>query len=190
MSLADGSALVAEFAAAAGWDKTDGTWFLLGEAPTEYAATNPAEDMAESIALAVIGRANRMDPARLEWIAQWLGESADTLGTGLPWIPVDADEVLPIEPLFDAATAASLANPDRPHIEPAYFTVADPPDQLAETLRSQLQERGWTGTLGSVEPEGYLGTFETPSGDAYLVEIEPGADGAETGSLLTYVAVW
>ncbi len=202
VQLATGSSLVRDFAAAVGWidestDPDQATWRLAeGISPTAYGATNPVEDLADTIALAAVGRTNWIDEARLTWIGNWLNTDTEELTEGMPWIPVGAEEVFSPTPLFDEPLAAGLAS-DRAaaHIEPASFVLLKPLiAEVVGTVETQLRQRGLEGTLGlvgnSTFPR-YQGTFVRPDGVVFLVELwDFSGDGDEDEAVLTYVAIW
>lgn len=197
-----GSSLVRDFAVAVGWidestDPDQPAWRLArGASPTPYGATSPVEDLADTVALAAVGRTNWIDEARLTWIGNWLKTNTGALAEGMPWIPVGAEEVYSPTPLFDESLAARLAA-DRAaaHIEPASFVLSNPLiADAVEGVETQLRRRGLEGTLGLIGNSSfprYQGTFVRPDGVVFLVELW---DFTETGedneAVLTYVVIW
>lgn len=191
VKLAEGSRLVDEYAAATGWRREGSDWFLSGGSPpTPYAGTSPVEDQAEVIALAAQGRTNWLDPARLNWVMEWLDVTAEELESSRPWVPVGATELAPITPLYNQQVAEALAA-GRNHIEPMYLAIGRTPADLADMTRRELESRDFVGSLGEVEAgKQYRGEFETASGITYLVEINEAPTGEAFETLLTYVAIW
>jgi hypothetical protein len=182
IQLAAGSELVRDYAAAVGWadespNPDDPAWQLTsGGSPTPYGLTNPAEDQADSVALAVTGRADWLDQPRLSWITTWLDTSEDDLSAGLPWVPVGAEEIVSAAALFDERLAGELAaerNAD--HIEAlSYLLTAPDAAGIVGELESELRRRGFLGNLtpadGSSFPR-FHGTFDRPDGFVFLVEL-------------------
>ena len=202
VQLAAGSSAVRQWAAAVGWvdtstDPDQPDWRLdRGVAPTAYGATSPVEDLADTIALTAIGRANWLDEERLTWVTTRLSASTEQLSAGMPWVPFGAEEVRSPTPLFDEDLANHLAaEQEAGHIEPASFVLLDPDlEQVATEVEEQLRRRGLTGTLGSVggstSPR-LEGTFARDDGTTFLVELWDLTDiGDENEVVLTYVHIW
>ncbi len=190
--LATGSQLVRDFAAAAGWEESPTTeWTLQGSAPTEYAATSPVEDLAETVALAVTGRADWLDDARLQWVENWLGIPAEELSAGRPWLPAGAEEILSASPLYDEAAAETIAaGRGATHIEPSSFVIEGlDVAALTTELTNRLRERGLDGTLGmaaGTEFPRHQGSFVRADGVVLMVELWD----LDEETVLTYVVIW
>ncbi len=128
LDLSDGSTLVRTFAEAVGWenlstDPVRPSWQIGTAIPaTSYGATNPAEDMAETIAMATSGRGNWLDAPHRQWVEAFADASIDQLGTGQPWVPADGVEINSVDPLYDEEAVADAAG-DRSHREPTYFQL-------------------------------------------------------------------
>ena len=202
VQLGAGAKLVQEFADATGWvnlstNALEPDWHLEeGTSPSEYASSSPVEDLAETVALAAIGRGNWLDDARRQWVSVWLGVSVDALSMGKPWLPAGSHQVSPTVPLFDELAAADLAAElGREHVEPASFIVTGSTMvDLAQLVQEHLDDRGLTGTLGSVvssEPPRFQGSFRGSSGSGFLVDVRTvtGPDNNED-VVLTYVTIW
>jgi len=88
------SLLVKDFVTATGWiadSTTESGWRLEGAASTEYGATSPIEDMAESVALMVTGLGDGLPATHRAWVEKWLGAPERVLAAGKPWV-VACDE--------------------------------------------------------------------------------------------------
>ena len=202
IQLTAGSALVRDYAAAVGWadassNPDEPSWQLSsGIAPTPYGLSNPAEDLADSVALALTGRANWLDEARLSWITTWLNTSEDELSAGLPWVPVGAEEIVSATPLFDERLAGDLAaerNSD--HVEAlSYVLTAPDAASVVAGLESELRQRGLQGSLINVEGSSlprHRGTFARPDGLVFMVELWETTDSEDKNEVvLTYVTIW
>ena len=199
VDLVKGSALVRSFAADTGWQFTsDGSWMLSDESVTAsaYARTNPAEDMAESIAWAAVGRTDWIDDARQVWIEEWAGVSLDQLANDMPWSPAGSEERTSPDPIYDEAAVAQLSGAlSATHIEPLYFSLADigDPADFADQIVARLTARGMTGQLQLSTDERlprYTGVFFRSDGTAYWVEFWD-FRGTELGDapVLTYVLI-
>ena len=200
--LGAGATLVHQFAEMTGWvnrstDPLETDWQLTeGTGPSDYASSSPVEDLAETVALAAVGRGNWLGELREAWISDWLGVSQDSLSRGKPWLPAGSLEVQPTEPLFDKLVAADLAaSLGKDHIEPASFIVPGfTMPELARQVQGHLDGRDLTGTLGTVESTGSLrfqGSFRGIEGGEFLVDVRTvtGPDNEED-VVLTYVAIW
>jgi len=203
IDLEKGSEEVAAFAEATGWtEQSDGSWLLGPNARTvsDYAMTGPVEDMAETVAWAVVGRTDWLDDDRRAWLETWTELPLASLAAGMPWSPNGSSELFSTSPLFDEtgvadAAAARLAT----HIEPTYFLLPndiDPAPSFAATVTEQLAARRLTGALKPVNDDRlphYSGLFERPDGAAFWVELWDfrGTDISEIDSpVLAYVALW
>ena len=201
----DGSTLVRDFAIFVGWqdggtDKFEPRWSL-PDAPsgtTEYGATAPDEDMAEALAMVVLGRAGLLSPERVEWVEAWLGVDARDFGNGKPWVPPGSVEVFFSEPLYDEAAVAQLR---RRHTEPMYWQLTDDmplADQLADRVSAELRNRGLTGLLEAVSDPRlprFSGRFLRADGASFWVELwdfreSSGFRAAPERPVLTYVMEW
>ena len=125
LDLDDGSAIISDWAAATGWanpsdDPLHATWTLAGDAPNSYAATSPAEDMAESVSLAAAGLGDLLDATRAEQVEDWTGSTLEGLASGKPWAPFGSVEVISATPLYDESALAS-APVGATHADPLYF---------------------------------------------------------------------
>jgi hypothetical protein len=202
IQLAAGSELVRDYAAAVGWSDASSnpdepSWELgSGQPPTPYGLTNPAEDLADSVALAATGRTNWLDQARLNWITTWLNTSEGELSAGLPWVPEGAEEITSATPLFDERLAGDLAvERQAGHIE-ALSSVLTAPDaaSVVGELESQLRRRGLQGSIMLIDESSsprYRGTFARADGVVYMVELWETADSEDgTEVVLTYVTIW
>lgn len=201
----DGSVVVREFATATGWtdassDPLRPSWSLAGPAASPYGATGPGEDMAESVAMVVLGLEALIPSAHVDWVESWLGTQADSLSIGQPWAPVGSVEVLSTQPLYDA-DAVAAARGSLPHAEPLYFQLPDGSSRgeiIASSVEDRLRERVMSGSLDRLDDEfvpRWGGTFIGPSGRLWWVELwdfanaAPGTTGP-TGPVLVYVALW
>jgi hypothetical protein len=185
------SALVRQFAAAAGWVDGEDGWRLPDPAgAVGSGAIAPEEDMAETVAAVALGRAEDLSPARVAWAEGWLGVDAATLAHGRPFVPAGATLRRADEPLFD--TAAVPAEPGD-HVEPAYYALTDtrPLSEIAAEVAAALAERGMEGALGaSGAPVHFAGAYDTGTGRRYWVELWDLRDEPAGHVLLTYVALW
>ncbi|GBD85257.1 hypothetical protein BMS3Abin02_01661 [bacterium BMS3Abin02] len=202
---ADGSELVLSFAAQTGWtnesaDPLHADWRLEGQAATEYGRTGPAEDMAESVAMLVLGRADWIPPDRGTWVAKWLGTSIKQLAAGKPWIPAGATEVSTAEDLYDEAAAARSA-PGATHAEAHYFELpASVPEHLilGPDIERRLLQRGFGGAFARIDDEQlphYQGSFSRSDGVRFWVELwdfreTTGFSSAPNVPILVYVELW
>ncbi|MFZ0493432.1 MAG: hypothetical protein WAM81_09610 [Acidimicrobiia bacterium] len=200
---ADGSRLVRDFAAASGWTDTSSdplhaSWHLDGPAATDYGATGPAEDMSESIAMVVMGRANWIPDNHSRWVEDWLGTGSAKLAAGKPWIPAGSTEVLSAQDLYDV-DGVTTAAPGVKHRGAHYFELpADIEDHLVfePDLEHQLAQRGLFGTFARVDMQDvphYEGLFARSDGVRFWVELwdfrGTGPDNPNV-PLLAYVELW
>lgn len=202
---ADGSDLVTSFADATGWsnrsrDPVHADWQLSDEASTEYGRTGPAEDMAESVAMLVLGRAEWIPSDRTKWVTRWLDTSADRLATGKPWIPAGAIEVVANQDVYDEE-AAGRAAPGADHLEAHYFELpADLPDYLSlgPKIERELLGRGFGGIFTRIQDAQvphYQGSFSRTDGVRFWVEFwdfrdATGFVSAPDVPVLVYVELW
>lgn len=200
---ADGSQLVEDFAAATGWTNTSSdplhaSWHLDGPAATEYGATGPAEDMAESIAMVAIGRGNWLPDNRSRWVENWLGLDTADLAQGKPWIPAGSTEVVSALNLYDVDAVASVA-PDATHQDAHYFELPTTTEDLLvfePRLENVLGQRGFSGSFSRTDQQDvphYQGIFTRTDGIRFWIELW---DFRNTGAgnpdvpLLAYVELW
>jgi hypothetical protein len=201
-----GSTLVTDFADSTGWsaagDELAPTWTLSPgvAAATTYGATNPGEDMAESLALVMLGLADLISSDRVEWIERWLDASATELAIGRPWAPAGAEVVDSADDLWDAASVETLAVGFE-HVEPLYFLLEDDGTDAATRARditNRLRERLMAGELVPIDDPRvprFGGRFLRRDGSFLWVELwdfpnaEPGVGGPDR-PLLVYVAIW
>lgn len=191
-ALIRGSALVRRFAAAAGWIEGGDGWQLPDPAgAVGSGVTAPEEDMAETVAAVVLGRAEDLSPARVAWAEEWLGAGAAELAAGCPYVPAGAVPRRADEPLFDTAAVAPLATG---HVEPVYYALEDarPLPEIAAEVATALAARGLVGTLGAAagEPAHYAGLYDPGGERRYWVELWDLRAEPAGHVLLTYVALW
>jgi hypothetical protein len=197
LDLDDGSALVADWAKATGWNDSNddplaATWTLTGQAPNSYAATSPTEDMAESVSLAAAGLGEFLDSDRVAWIEAWTNAGLGELALGRPWVPANATEVSSAAPLYDESSVAELTAEIGTHVDPIYFELAnDSPtiETLAESIGEHLQTNGLTGQL-QPDGHGFAGAYQVPDGSVIWVQLLEGRDLGSDGPLLIYVWLW
>ena len=203
----DGSALVRDFADQTGWvntsrDPLHPEWQLAPgvSASSAYGATDPGEDMAEAVALVVLGLADLVPEPQVRWVEDWLDSPADALALGKPWAPLGSMEVLSDDALYDVAAVAVIQG-SLLHVEALYFELpADLPEggRLVDLVESRLRTRVMSGSLklipGTPVPR-HGGRFSGPSGSLWWVELwdfreaAPGTLGPST-ALLVYVSIW
>lgn len=196
LDLDDGSTIISDWAEASGWANTSddplrATWTLAGEAPNSYAATSPAEDMAESVSLAAAGLGDLLDQARAKAVEAWTGSTLEGLASGKPWAPFGSVEVISATPLYDESALAA-APVGATHADPLYFELPNNSPDLAEIagqLSDRLTTRGLTGEL-RVSGEKYEGSFARIDGSVFWVELIEGRDLGADGPLLVYVWLW
>jgi hypothetical protein len=200
---ADGSQLVRDFAAATGWTDTSSdplhaNWHLDGPAATDYGATGPAEDMSESIAMVVMGRANWIPDSHTRWVENWLDATSADLARGKPWIPAGSTEVVSGQDLYDV-DALTAAAPTATSRGAHYFELpADIADDLVfePELEHQLKQRGLLGSFRRIDTQDvphYQGLFTRSDGVRFWVELwdfrGTGPDNPNV-PLLAYVELW
>ncbi len=201
----EGSSFVREFADAVGWvdrgdDRASPLWQLPAarQATTEYGLTSPDEDMAESFARVVTGRANDVSEDRVAWIEDWLGVDAAVLVRGKPYVPQGSVRTTSQLPIYDEAEVARLGGR---RVQPEYYTL-DPASAPAETLAADIQTeltlRGLAGNLGRTADSRlprYAGRFVRGDGVVFWVELwdfrsATGFTSSPNAPVLTYVIVW
>ena len=192
------SLLLQDFIASTGWERSGGEWTLGGAAASEYGATNPIEDMAESVSLVIAGLGDGVPEAQVAWVEAWLGAPADVLAEGAPWAPADAIEIVSSTPLFDEARVGRLAG-DEPIEVLSYELTSDAPSgpELAAITSERLQDRKVIGQLGRVEDPAvmrFAGRFDRPDGSILWVEVwdfrdAPGYENVPDAPVLTYVLI-
>ena len=203
LDLTIGSLDVAAFARATGWmEEPDGSWSLdpNSRPVSDYAMTGPVEDMAETVAWAVVGRTDWLDADHQTWLESWIDVPLTTLATGMPWSPTGSSELFSASPLFDeVALRAAAAARRATHIEPTYFLLPNDIDQASSfsaVVTEHLTARQLTGSLELVTDDRlprYSGLFERSDGVAFWVELWDfrGTDISEIDSpVLAYVALW
>lgn len=196
LELDAGSDLVADWAAATGWTDGDAdplatSWEGDGTSPTPYGATSPAEDMAESVSLAVTGRHADLDDTRRAWIEAWLGTEVAALSAGQPWVPPGSVEVTSPTPLYDRDVVDPLVG-NRRHVDQLAFELAPAYDDLdvaAAAISTGLASHRFEGDLAGA---GTLrtGTYQRTDGSTLHVELRDLRTDGAAGLLLTYVLIW
>jgi hypothetical protein len=194
------SALVGDFAEAAGWrEGTAGGWVLPDPAgTTAYGATAPDEDLAEVVSLMLVGRADWVSAGRVAWAEEWLGVTAPLLESGKPYVPPGAAPLDTAQPLYDEAEVAryGTAHTD---VESYRLAGSGPPGEtLAGEVATALTVRGMPGTLAPVADDRvdrYAGYFLRGDGVALWVELwdfrrAPGYVDPPPYPVLTYVTLW
>lgn len=197
LDLDDGSTIISDWAESTGWANTSddplhATWTLDGEAPNSYAATSPAEDMAESVSLASAGLGDLLDAARAQRVEAWTDSTLEGLAAGKPWAPFGSVEVTSATPLYDETEALATAPTGAAHVDPLYFELPnDSPDlaEIASELSDRLTARGLNGGL-QLNGEQYAGSFARSDGSVFWVELVEGRDLGADGPLLVYVWLW
>ena len=200
-----GSTLVADFADAIGWRNNSTqeflpAWRLAGPASgtTEYGATGPEEDMAESLAMVAVGRPELISTDRVRWVEQWLGVRANAFGSGKPYAPAGSVEVFFRDAVYDETQVAALR---AAHVEPTYFQLpAGQPvaERLARDVSGELRRRSLTGNLEPVDDPRllrYAGLFNRTDGVRFWVELwdfreATGFASAPNTPMLSYVMLW
>jgi hypothetical protein len=200
----DGSLLVRDFADATGWENRGSDlqpqWERPGPASSPYGASSPGEDMAEAVALVVLGLEAFVPNAHVDWVERWVGAPADTLAIGQPWAPTGAVEVLSATPLYDTTSVAS-AQGSLTHAELLYFQLADPStrgDIIATSVEEHLRSRVMSGSFRRLDDDNvprWGGRFVGPSGRLWWVELwdfpnATSTTGGPPGPILVYVALW
>lgn len=198
----DATSFVAEFATAVGWSNR-GTadapvWELQGGGTTTYGATSPAEDMADSVARVIAGRAEEVSTSRRDWVAGWLGTSTRALAEGKPHVPAPARAVNTGEPMYDQEAAARLSPGQIDAVTYALDGEQLPGRRLAVDIESELGRRGIAGRLLRSDDdriERYSGQFIRGDGLQILVELwdfrnAPGFNGTPEQPLVTYVTLY
>jgi len=190
VSLIRDSTLVRSFGEAVGWVHTEEGWQLPDpQGTTDYALTAPEEDMAETVAAVVLGRAEDFSSARIVWTEQWLGVDAEELATGRPYLPAGAIEHRSEAPLYDTAAVAAIGSD---HVAPAYYALAG--DQalvdIARDVTDALASRGLSGSLGELAGDHIAGHYAGGRGRDYWVELWDLRAQPSGHVLLIYVALW
>lgn len=206
IELDSGSDAVRAFAAATGWTDTgdepwQAQWVIDSDSvpATEYGTAGPAEDMAETVALAASGRSNWLDPARRVWLSEWLGAPLTDLDAGQPFVPEGASEVNSADLLYDEEAVAAQKG-ERRRVEPLYFQLpadVDAAEVLATDIAEELGRRGLTGTMATIDDERLMrfgGSFERGDGVGFRVELwDFRTSTFERGPgepILSYVMIW
>ena len=198
------SAFVLSFARAVGWtDRTPTaaapTWVL--DPPggtTQYGATAPEEDMAETVAEIVSGPEPAVSTSRRAWAETWLASTEERLAGGRPWVPAGTARIVSGDPLYDEDAVARRATDA---IEVVSFSLAPTvpaAPQLAATIQSELASRGVAGRFTEVEDrriDRRSGQFSRGDGLTYWVEVwdfrdAPGFVDPIPAPVVTYVALW
>ncbi|HDH03629.1 MAG TPA: DUF4157 domain-containing protein [Actinobacteria bacterium] len=202
-----GSTLIEDFARQTGWvNQASGelipTWALSTGATTAtaYGASNPGEDMAESLALVMLGLSELVPDDRVTWIERWLGETATELALGRPWAPAGSSIATSAEELWDAREVALLSI-GFDQVEPLYFELPSGGPtgaEMADTVTAKLRERLMAGQLTAIDDPRvprYGGRFLRQDGSFFWVELWdfPEANqgrGIPAQPILVYVAIW
>lgn len=198
------SAFVRDFARDAGWTDAGSSagsrrWSLRDPSgTTEYGATAPDEDMAETVSLAVTGRADQLSTERVQWLEDLLDADAASFRAGKPYVPPGSTRINASEPLYDtqAAVLRTAANAD-----PITFQLpasAAKGAALAAEIETALLQRGLGGSLddaGDRRLARFSGKFLRGDGVAYWVELwdfrdAPGLTNPPDTPVLTYVILW
>lgn len=199
-----GSLIVADFAEAVGWrngssDPLRPQWSLPNPAgTTPYGATSPEEDMAETLALIAVGRAEALSAERLRWMERWLGVGIDALVAGKPWAPSGSRQAFFREAVYDEA---EVARRHPRHADPLYFELpasVAAADALAVQVTDNLLRRAINGRLDPVDDPRlarFAGEFTRADGVRFWVELWDfrGATGfrsAPAAPVLSYVMLW
>lgn len=190
--------LMDTFAPTAGWTVDENAWLAPAATATAYGATNPIEDMAESVSLVVTGLGDSVPPPQRGWVEAWLGTSADELASGMPWAPAGSEEVLSASPLYDEDAVAAIEGDLREYIVYAIPIPAASGADLATEAQGRLRARGLTGTLGAVADDRiarWSGRFDRPDGVVVWTELwdfrdAPGFTDGPDGPVLSYVLIW
>lgn len=195
----DGSALIADWAAATGWRDADQRdhvtdWVLTTEAPTAYGATAPAEDMADSLALAASGLGNQLSSDRAAFIEEWIGVSVEELGMYKPWVPVGSIEFDNQFAVYNQTSVAAITPREFRHEDPMFFALPPdipPLDELAAEIDTRLEARGMPGEM-TLERDGlrWTGVYDMPDGSFMWVELIDDEFLTGDGAILVYVWVW
>lgn len=196
------SLLVQNFVTATGWEvdsSAESGWTLIGAAATEYGATDPIEDMAESVALVVTGLGDLIPDTHRRWVEGWLGAPEHLLAAGKPWVPAEAIEVQSRTPLHDVERVDNLAGDRDVEVVTYQLPVTAPPaSELALTVGLRLTERQLPGTMGRVDDPDvlrYAGRFDRGDGTIFWVELwdfreAPGYTNAPDGPALSYIIIY
>jgi hypothetical protein len=199
-----GSEFVRDFAESAGWrDRSskpgDPVWLLAdASGTTPYGTTAPDEDMAESIALILTGRADHVSRDRLEWLEDLLGLDGPRFTAGKPFIPVGAERIDPTQPLYDVDAVAVRTAQNADPITFALPSDAAAGETLAGQIEAALLQRGLGGGLSREQDrriERYTGRFLRGDGVGFWVELwdfrnAPGFVDPPQTPVLTYVMLW
>lgn len=199
-----GSDLVRRFGADVGWvDRappgTSPLWSLASAVGTsEYGATAPTEDMAESLARFATGHADLMSQERVSWISEWTGLTPSAAASGQPWVPAGAQTFTTNQPVYDTDAVARLSPR---HTDIQYYVLpASSSDtvRLVQEIQARLGTRGFAGTLQVTVDERlprYSGLFTRADGVKVWVEIwdfrsSTAFSSAPDGPVLSYVTTW
>lgn len=199
-----GSDLVRRFGAEVGWvdhapPGASPQWHLTSAVGTsEYGATAPTEDMAESLARFATGRAAVMSHQRVIWISEWTGLTPAAASAGQPWVPSGAQSFTTNQPVYDIDAVARLS-PRNTDVQ-YYVLPASSSDtvKLVQEVQSQLGTRGFAGTLQVTADERlprYSGLFTRADGVRLWVEVwdfrfSTAFSSAPDGPVLSYVTTW
>ena len=194
------TSFVVGFADAVGWTNR-GTasapvWELRDTSgTTEYGASAPAEDMADTVSRIVMGRAAEISPDRLQWAEDYFGVTAREFAAGKPFLPGGAVAVAPPTPLYDEARATRMAPGP---LEARSWSLPSTSPAIRAFARQIQDELGRRGIAGTLEPTGdtsvarYAGEFVRGDGTRFLVELwdfrdAPGYANPPPQPVLTYV---
>jgi hypothetical protein len=198
------SDFVASFADALGWSdrgRASGLpdWALTDTSgTTEYGATAPEEDMAETVADAVTGTGPEVSASRIRWVTEWLHATADQLTGGRPWVPAGATRVVSEEPLYDVTEVQRRASSITEVVSYSLPRSVAPLAELQSTLQTTMAQRGVAGSLLPVTDDRVArvaGFFTRGDGTGYWVEIwdfrnAPGFTDPPPNPVVTYVVLW
>lgn len=187
--------LVVEFANSIGWQRqttADGTVWVLsaGAGSTAYGLTDPAEDMAESVARTLDGRTTDITSTRVEWVADWLDTSVSDLVAGKPWFPFGTVAVSSDQPLY----SVSLAPTPAPGSDPIYraASASSPMASLSLETEANLSARGFTGDIAPVAasgPERHAGLMTSGVRTFWVELVDLRADPRVNGVVWIYLEV-
>lgn len=165
---------------------------------TEYGATAPEEDMAESVADVVAGGEPEVSPERVEWVEEWLETGALDLAGYRPWVPSGATRVVTQQPLYDEEEVARRTSGDHEIVSYAFGGSQPDGTALARRIESELVKRGVAGSIGRVNDDRldrFAGYFIRGDGVGYWVELwdfrsATGFSSAPDDVVVTYVILW
>lgn len=198
------SDFVSSFADAVGWSdrgRASGLhdWTLTDTAgATEYGATAPEEDMAETVADAITGTGPEVSATRERWVAEWLHGTAQQLTGGRPWVPAGATRIVSEEPLYDVGEVQRRTTSVTEVVSYSLPISVPPLSELQTQLVATMAQRGVAGSLQPVVDDRVArvsGFFTRGDGTGYWVEIwdfreAPGFNDPVPNPVVTYVVLW